>query len=179
MIGIGDLLGQGLMSPMNAIRKRMGALTAAERSAAAITESDAEWFEERVAEVEERIRVLEETDKSFRRSDVRPILQGVARVHGSTADPGKRRLLEAAARNVDAAYDRIGERWYPHANCEHLVREVHGLESESPQLREKLALMGGGVAVGGLALLPFAPALAAAAGVGGAATVAANRRRRR
>jgi len=54
---------------------------------------------------------------------------------------------------VDRARARLGERWHAFANCEHFVREVQDLPSQSPQLREHAA-------IGGLVLAMFGAAVA-------------------
>lgn len=40
------------------------------------------------------------------------------------------------------AYARRGEAWTAWSNCEHFVREVHGLRSESPQLQDMIRRVG-------------------------------------
>jgi hypothetical protein len=63
---------------------------------------------------------------------------------------------------ADRARRRLGERWRAGSNCEHFVREVHGLPSDSPQLQRMLALGGAtamSVAAMSVMAVPLAPAL--------------------
>lgn len=95
-----DLLSGGTLSKLGKVAAAIGIETAAARADKAVAVDQAGWMFDRVSDLEESVRQHGEQLEGFRWSDVGPVVEALAAAHRTTADPNKRKLLEAAARNA-------------------------------------------------------------------------------